>query len=584
MAEARSRGRRTIFIVLASVLLVVVAAVAWVVVRGLQAKAELESATLLAETVSSSLQDGDLASAREELEELGGHAATAASLTGDIVWRAAEFIPFAGPNLTAVRVSSSGVDTLVSGVASPLFELVDEVAPGDDRILDLGVLSDAKPMLAEAVSAVSSVQAELALIDTDAVVAPLASGVEKLSEVVASVAPAVAAASDAAEVLPAFLGADSARTVLVMVQNNAELRTGGGITGTFLELRADDGRIAIVSQSDSRDFDKLTTPIIPVAESTTALYGDGLGQRVQNASMSADFDQTSRLASAWWKSYSGEEPDAVVSIDPLVLKAIVEASGPITTTAGLLDTKDFVESLLVTPYMTLDQAGQTDLFEQVSTTAFEAVSGGEIDVLALASALADSIEEGRISVWSAHPDEQKILSGSPLAGPAARQALAGDDAYAVYFNDSTGGKMDNFLGVSLSVGAAVCRADGRSDVEVVVTLTNEAPDDVLTYPAAMTGGGVFGTAPGDIKTIITVSAPVGSFQGAVRVDEDIVNAKVLEDSGFPVSATTVVLEPGASKDVSFRFTSPTADLVDPVVLHTPLLAAPEMSTLVPTCD
>jgi hypothetical protein len=39
-----------------------------------------------------------------------------------------------------------------------------------------------------------------------------------------------------------------------MVQNSAEVRTGGGITGSFILLRADGDRLAVVDQVDSSMF------------------------------------------------------------------------------------------------------------------------------------------------------------------------------------------------------------------------------------------------------------------------------------------------------------------------------------------
>ena len=37
-----------------------------------------------------------------------------------------------------------------------------------------------------------------------------------------------------------------------------------------------------------------------------------------------------------------------------------------------------------------------------------------------------------------------MLAGTTLAGPSSRHELAGDNAFAVYFNDITGGKLDTY--------------------------------------------------------------------------------------------------------------------------------------------
>src|SRR3546814_7526729 len=70
--------------------------------------------------------------------------------------------------------------------------------------------------------------------------------------------------------------------------------------------------------------------------------------------MTPDFAASAVLASAWWQSQYGVVPDAVVAIDPLVLRALLAAHGPLTLTDGTqLSAEDLVQKVLIDPYLYL---------------------------------------------------------------------------------------------------------------------------------------------------------------------------------------------------------------------------------------
>jgi len=581
------RRRRIVWIIVAAVLAVVVTALAWLAFRVLQAKDELEAAVAASDQLTAAAGDADIDGARDAVSALSRHSAAAASVATDPVWRGAELLPWLGPNLSAVRTAADQTHSIASDVAAPLLDLAERLADGTKpagALLDIAVLAESRKTLAAAEEVVDEALDELVDIDTRALLPPVADGVKRLTSAVKSARPLVAAAADAGAVLPAMLGADGPRTILVMLQNNAELRTGGGITGTFIALEADQGVLTVSKQADSSDFRPRSTPIVPIPASTEKLYGSVVGRFVQDTSLTPDFPLTAQLASAWWEQYAGSAPDAVVSIDPIVLRAVLEVSGPIPTPAGELDADNMVDMLLVEPYFRLDQKQQTAMFTKVVRSVFTALTGGDLDTFRLAEALAAPIAQGRVSAWSAHPDEQSVLATTALAGPAARQQAAGRHAYAVYLNDTTGGKMDTFLDVDFSTGVGACREDHRRTVEVTVTLTNTAPTDAgRRFPPLMTGGGNFGIPAGHIGTTVAVSAPARAFIGGVAVDGELAGQVDAEDAGFPVSAYSVDLAPGETTTLAFRFIAPDTTDITPTVLHTPLIVEPSIGTHTVDC-
>ena len=118
-ATRKVASRRTLLLVLGALAVVIVAAVAWVGVRAVLLKGELESMVPLASELEGAVAARDMDRMSQLVGEVGAHAATADGLSGDPVWRAAELMPGVGANLTAARVVSSHLHS-VAAAAQPL--------------------------------------------------------------------------------------------------------------------------------------------------------------------------------------------------------------------------------------------------------------------------------------------------------------------------------------------------------------------------------------------------------------------------------------------------------------------------------
>lgn len=586
---ARPTRRRSIVVwsIVGACVLAVVGAVAWLGLRAVQAQQELQALQPLASELAAAAAARDVAGIEAIAGEVAIHAGRAAELTGDPIWRAAEIVPFAGPNLTAVRVVSEQLDSISRTGVEPLTEALRRVEGAKlltDGRVDLAMLEDLRAPLAEASSSFADAVAALDAIDTDAVIGAVREGVTTLSEAVHTGDAVTHTALDAVTLLPPLLGADGPRTILLMLQNNAELRTGGGITGSFAQFDAVDGALEITRQASSADFARESTPILPLPESDLALYGDDPGVFIQNLSMTTDFDLSARLASAWWSREYGVTPDTVISIDPLVVSALLEKSGPVTLPDGsALTGEDFVQRLLVDPYVSLDQEQQTALQQIVTVAVFSQLLSGGASPIDWLSALIEPAQDGRIAVWSAHEAENAVVADTVLGGPAARHRTD-PDAFAVYVNDTGGGKMSPYLDVAVAPSVLQCRSDGLEEVVVSVALTSTATADVAALPASVTGGGAFGIAPGDIGVQVSVAAPEG-FLGAGATEAGArLLPKEAVDQGFSTTLVPAVIPPGETVTLDFRFTATSAGSASPTIIHTPLVrSATVADAVVGTC-
>ena len=123
----RTHRRRTVLWVVLAFVMLLILAVAWVGIRGLMAKRDLEESVELVGTLRSQLVASDTKAAQKTARVLGDHASSARSLTGDPVWSAFQHVPFFGTNLRAVRDVSVIVDDISTGAVKPVASVINNV-------------------------------------------------------------------------------------------------------------------------------------------------------------------------------------------------------------------------------------------------------------------------------------------------------------------------------------------------------------------------------------------------------------------------------------------------------------------------
>ena len=561
--EARRRHRsprgRSLILALIVVAGLVLLAIAWIGLRGFLAQQELNAAVPDVRAVRAAVADSDTARAASAATQLQKHAHAAVSLTSDPVWQLAEGIPWVGGNLSAVSTISRATDAVASDVIKPLVSIAGSVDPRTLHLtggrLDLAPIVAAQPVMAKALTAFDSARSDIGSIDRSGVISPIGSAVTKMRSLMAEVAPDLQAVDNTVRLLPGMLGADGPRSYLIVAQNPAELRATGGLIGSVVLVNADKGAVALSTEVAGTSIGPWPTPVFDVPAATSGLYGPLVGRYLQDVNFTPDVPLAARTASAMWVRTHGGVIDGVITVDPVVLSAMLKATGPVTLPSGdVLTSANAVPLLLSGIYARYPDAPQKQdaFFSKAASAVFDRVVGG-VDGAALVKALAASGTSNRIQIWSSHPSEQSILETTTLAGalPVSTPETA---ALGVYFNDATGSKMDYYLRTSVAAGAAVCRADGKVTSMLEVTLTNTAPANAATaLPAYVTGAGSYGVPPGDIKTRIAFYGPEQGLLAGVKSKGVDVPSIAGTDNGRPVAVVEVQLAPGQSKTIDVQF-------------------------------
>jgi hypothetical protein len=556
---ARTAGRILVWVLLALVIVTAVAA-AWLGMRGYLAYSHLRAAESAARQLSADV--GDPATAAAGIPAIAADTAAARSLTSDPIWAAAEALPWVGDQLAAVATVAASIDDVAGSALEPLVGLasdfsVDALRPTDGRF-DLSGFTDMQSAAAAAAAETAEASADLDALDRTRLLPVLATSIDEVGGLLATVETAADAISRTTRLMPAMLGQDGPRNYLVVFQNNAEWRSLGGIVGAMAMIHTDGGSLALAAQGSSSDFTRYADPVSDIGPELTELMGAKPAQFIQNATQVPSFPLAAELSREMWARETGTQVDGVLSLDPVALSYLLEATGPITLPTGdVLTTENATQLLLNEVYQRYERpADQDAFFEAAAASVFAALAGGSADPTALIAGLARAGEENRLLIWNADETEQAVLDGTTLQG-GLPVTDADETAFGVYVNDGTGSKMDYYM--TLATGVAWCTdTEGSPDATLTVTLRDDAPADAAALPDYITGAGGFGVAPGLTETITYLYLPEGSEVLARSAtgggSERGFGTGV--DQGRTVLSWATVLRPGEEATASVRVRTP----------------------------
>jgi Protein of unknown function (DUF4012) len=607
--EERRRGfyRRWWFWAAFVLLAAVVAVGAWVGGRALQAKSELEAAQGLVGTLKNEALKQDSSGAAATLKLLTAHSSKARALTNDPIWRACESLPFIGPNLTAVRQMANVTDSVMSRAVAPLLKLESttlnpaDIAPKGGAI-DTSALSDAVGPVQKANTAIHGALTSVKAIDTSATLEPVQAAKTKLLRLLNSVAPLSQTLSDVLPLLAPALGADAPRKYLVIFENNAEARPLGGTDLSNALITIDKGRIQLTQTAPSTGFTHYAgAPVVPVPDGVQQLYRGIYGTFIADSTQRPDFPSAAQIAQQMWQRQFGGQIDGVISIDPVALSYMYRALNPLTLSTGdLINSNTLVPFLLNTVYQRYwtknatnsetkaDNNAQDAVYSATVEGTFAQLAAGKFKPTILVKALEQAVNEHRLLLWSGNAKEQAQIVKAGINGalPASDKTT---DRVGVYVSDGIGSKMDYYLTQSVTLSHAVCRADGRANYRVSISLTNTAPANaaVALSPSILGESKRQKLLLGYQRMFVYLYAPPGSTITGASSNGDPAPITNDHDTTYPVEQVDVQFAPGAVQTVTFDVVAPkpgnkklAAD-VTPMVHPTKMLTAPLDCSTVP---
>lgn len=556
-----------------------------------RAVSSLQDADDRAGILQDNIVEGDVDAARRSLELLDEYTSRAHNSTNGPIWWLGAQVPILGRNVDAMRTVAREVDRVSDEVLPGIVDVADKVRldtyrPKDGRI-NLVAVAEAAPIMVTADEVLSAASRDVGAFDPDGLVGPLREPMRRLQDRFESTAVAASAADDAAKLLPGMVGADGTkRKYLLMIMNNAEVRSLAGMPGSFAVLTAQGGKLKMGRQGgilDARPLDK------PPRGSTLSkdeqlVFPEAIALDIRDTAIHPDFPRTAQLASAVvgkrWKT----KFDGVIAVDPVTLGYMLGGLGPVDVGDGFtINLQNAVSTLLNRVYVKYptDNLKHDDIFEAAARRIFDATVDGSGNSVAVIRALVRGVSERRLMLWSREGSEQKRIETSGIAGTFISDT--GRPQVDVYVNDYGSAKMSYYLAMSTKVRSQQCLDGDTQELRVTTTVTSNAPPNASRLPLAVRGFGPF-VHPGNLRVSVRAFGPLGGEITSMTVDGQRAPLGGAELNGRPFAKTARELGPGQNTVIMTTMRTAAASPGDPQLRTTPGILQNEDSVSPSACD
>jgi len=337
------------------------------------------------------------------------------------------------------------------------------------------------------------------------------------------------------------------RRYLVLAANNSEMRAGSGMFLSVGALQAGNGRLQL---SAVRSVTQAPVPpgAVPLGGDLAARWG-WLQPNVdwRNLMVSPRFDVAAPLAARMWAASGNGPVDGVLALDPVAMKGILAATGPVQVAGRTIGSDDVVDELLHEQYIRLPAGAQVSERREelgaLASAALQALDGRNWSPERLVQGLSTAARGRHLLAWAARPSEEQAWTRAGVGG-----AMSGDSLLVAVLNRG-GNKLD----YRLSSQAKLTLRPGRNtEGTLAITLANHA--DLGDPPYIIGPDPSTGLHPGDYLGFLAVTLPGQATQG--RIDGSPPLAVAGPDGPTRVIGTEVLLPAGQSRTLVIHFLLP----------------------------
>ncbi|WP_062318500.1 DUF4012 domain-containing protein [Demequina maris] len=501
-----------------------------------------------AEAAQQALADADPEALHSEVAQLEEAARTFDSATTGPHWWLATRLPWLKNQALPLVAAGEAVGAVADDALAPLAGQDDlaafEVPSFEGGRVDPYVLEEYREPLATASETLHAEAETLASVDTSRSWEPIEKLVDGLGRQLGTLGELVDGAHATAELLPSMLGGQGERHYLVVVQNNAEPRTTGGLPGAFFELTVEDGTMELGRFAAARDLID-DAGRVPITDDEARIFSELMSTYPHDANFTPEFPRTAEIITDFWELKFGERPDAVVSIDPVALGWMLEGSDPLTAGGIEITGENLAQVMLNQAYFLYeDPYEQDEFFARTAKQLFGRIVSGQAATLA---GVERAITAHRFLIWSADEDEEALLASTDVGGAFLEEP----DTLGVFLNDGSGSKIGYYIGSDVTVTEFQCTDGSIAAASVEVELRHGYDGDVKELPDYIIGIPRY-VPRGEFHANVLVYPPDEmELVGATRDGED---TEVVQDvhEGRAMSQKRIELKPGEQVNLVYE--------------------------------
>jgi hypothetical protein len=399
------------------------------------------------------------------------------------------WLPIAGNQLKAVdTLAEAGLG--LSQAGQPLVDAADAVLhPADDKIpvsAAMDALRSTQASLGPAVAAITKAAEDVSRLHGVLLLAPLARARDDLASRLPGIEARAVSADDGLSALMAFAGESGPKRYLFLSQNPDEVRPTGGYIGTYGVLSADKGQLRLERYDAMENWTASHPNAVVAPEQAGAPFRHQtppLRRTLNNVNSIPDWPQAAQLAANLWKT-AGEAPvDGVISFTPGFMGRILSVAGPVevpayseTVTAQNIDERlNFYTHQLPPPPGTNRKDFVAAVAENVMHKLLDAPAS---QWEPLGRVIGEAFDAKQALGWSSDPVVAKTLADRRWDGAFPRHT--GD----FFFNSEFEYSAKNGRGVRRTYDHhIVINPDGSARTTTKLTITNTEPPDPVFNPA-----------------------------------------------------------------------------------------------------
>jgi hypothetical protein len=345
---------------------------------------------------------------------------------------------------------------------------------------------------------------------------------------------------------------------LVFAANNNEMRVG---SGTFLSmglLTVRDGAFDLGEMTPAVDYQ-----LPPGAVEVRGDFADRWGWlepnvEWRNLASSPLFPTQAKLASEMWTALGNPPVDGVLSLDPVALRALIQATHPVIIDGKQYGPNNVLEEIFLNQYQGIvgypENQVRRDRLSDIARAAIQNLDG-DFETVDLVDSLRAAADGRHIMGWSNKRVQQAGWSAAGIAGTVERNSLL------LGVHNRGGNKLDQFLNVRADL--ATDTDENGTAVSIAVEMENTAPTGLPQYVAGPYPNAI-GSEEGKYQGLLvaelpnlardmSITGPAGEEMPLVAVGRDeeawVVAAYIEAPRGATAEATVHFRLPEGARDL-----------------------------------